>query len=421
MVAERDVQRHLSGLLLLVSLLAVQVSAAGGGLKLDASGEPENTLPMYDGDASTWAFWLMHLKHFMTGMGLLAFFSLKNMEFGTYDATDPAIKDNARLDTATKFFLEQARAYNMLVRVLPHSSGECCRAIQVAATGNFTNLLYVLTDTFEGAGIEAQKRAQDDFNKLKLTTIGGYHDFVAAYNTLYRKMGDLAPTGDVLLRTLQAKISASIIDPLHYSSGHPDMQTSHGLFKVLEGKHQTAVANAGGLTVLATQEKETRSCFRCGEKGHLSKDCPQKAKNYEAPPRRGAPWKTGHGQWKSNSNGRGRGRGRGGDSGRGRGKGRGGSRFSQFGNSRSVQCTYCHKYGHSQKNCRTKAREEKEETEAIEAQAQATQAQAYATVMAARLAPRQTMLSPAPNSGTTSGTPASSNTGPPSLAMPRFN
>jgi len=159
MVAERVVLRHLSGLLLIVSLLAVQVAAAGGGLKLDAFGEPEDTLPMYDGDASTWAFWLMLLKQFMRSMGLLAFFSLKNMEFGTYDATDPAITGETRIDTESKFLHEQARAYNMLVLVLPYSSGECCRAIQVAATGNFTNLLYVLTDIFEGAGAEAQKRA----------------------------------------------------------------------------------------------------------------------------------------------------------------------------------------------------------------------------------------------------------------------
>ena len=199
MVAESVVLRHLCGLLLVSSFLAVQVAAAGGGLKLDASGEPEDTLPVFDGDASTWAFWVMLLKQFMMGMGLVAFFSLKNMEHGTFDTTDPAITGEKKIDTERKFLREQARAYNVLVRVISFSSGECCRAVQIAATRNFTNLLYVLTDISEGAGAEAQKRAQEDFDKLKLTTIGGYLAFVAEYNRLYRKMGDLYPTGEVLL------------------------------------------------------------------------------------------------------------------------------------------------------------------------------------------------------------------------------
>ena len=409
--------------LLLVCLL-VQVMAAGDTpLELDSFGNTKDRLIVFDGDAAMWAFWVRNLKRFMTGMGLVAFLHLKNMTFGTYDATDPALANIARFDSEGKFVAEQARAYNMLACVLSSTSDDCCRALDIATEGNFTHLYYTLRTIFEGVGVEAQKRAQDTFNMLKLTTIGGFITFAAAYKKNFRLMGELAPTGAVVVRTLQSKISSDIIDPMHFD-GHPSMQTESGIWATLEQKYQKSVADAGGATVLTTEE--TRTCFRCGEKGHLSKNCTNKAKTYEAPPRRGTPWKTGNGQWKSHhSNGRGRGRGRGGrGGGGGRNTGRGKSHYDanqgRYGGGqknnfrgRTLVCGYCNKFGHHETECRRKARDE----------AEAIEAQAYATICAARVAPR----TPLPNSGTIPGTPSTTGThsapnpAPSSLAMPRFN
>ncbi|MBW0481447.1 hypothetical protein O181_021162 [Austropuccinia psidii MF-1] len=139
--------------------------------------------------------------------------------------------------------------------------------------GNGLALWNILKEKFVGSGVQAMGVALDRFLELKFKNVD---QWIEDLRTTTRK---LALTGTAVnspivsrlaIRTLPAKYE-SLIRILTYGDQYPTIEDI--ITSVEKDRSLFQIKNEVKEEVALPSERETRSCYHCGKKGHIARNC----------------------------------------------------------------------------------------------------------------------------------------------------